>query len=118
MTSEAGRRPLPESGRQAAHVLLDVVSAWDHADTAGWAERANLALRRLNDVGAVNTTVDASGRVTVDVGNLVGGAAVALHRLVAEVATVTSRDQDDVVIGLREFLDQQAGPASGVRNLT
>lgn len=81
---------MPEEGRQAAHVLLDVVSAYDNElpeeDPAN-AEAMNLALLHLNQVGAVTATFnDDTDEVTIDMSNLVGGVAVTLSWLVHQLA--------------------------------
>lgn len=115
MTDQPSVSRLPQPGRQAAHVLLDIVTAWDSSDKAGWASRANLALRRLDDVGAVTTTPSDNNTVVVDVSNLVGAATVLNYWLIAQLAAATNTDMEHVVFLLRDFVDSQAGAGSSSR---
>jgi hypothetical protein len=101
---------LTEPGRLASHVLLDVISIWNDQtvipDQA--VQIGNTALERLGDVGAVRSAHINDGQVEVDASDLIGGALMALNWLVAEVADVEVCSREDVVIRLREYLDNTA----------
>lgn len=96
---------LPEAGRQAAHVLVDAVSLWDgKPDT----ELLNRALSRLNHVGAIQARGPADAdleAIEIDATHLVGGAAVSIKWLVAQLAIARGTDESAVVFDLRQFLD-------------
>ena len=99
---------MPEAGRQAAHVLLDTVTAFDpdlgEDDRNGAA--MNLAHERLNEVGAAEATYnDDTDQVTIDITGLLGGAVVTIHWLTLLVAEVAGISQEDVIVKAREFID-------------
>jgi hypothetical protein len=101
---------MPEQGRQAAFVLLDALSGREPGGPdAGNEAVMNLALRRLNEVGAVTATMDdETEEVTVDVSNLVGGTLVTLQWLVSALAERRGCDETVVVHDLRGFLSDNA----------
>lgn len=93
------------SQRQAAMVLLDAVSAFDHSqgDTPENAAAVKLALQRLSDVEAVSVLVDdETGEYHVDIVRLVGASLsiiTLLHRYIAEQR---GADYDAVLATIRE----------------
>lgn len=98
---------IPEGGRQAAHVILDAVSAWDIAASSDANAAAMiLALTRMNDVDAVAATVDEDDNLSVDASNLLGGAMVSVNWLVEQLAHERGQDKELVIAELRDFLDQ------------
>ncbi len=97
---------MPEVGRQAAHILLDAVTAFE----SGRADEdnvvaMNLALQRLDDVGAIGATTARTGEITLDVSNLAGGAVVSLNWLIEQLAFRDGSDPQAVIARLRSFLD-------------
>ncbi|THG33020.1 hypothetical protein [Naasia lichenicola] len=98
---------MPEIGRQAAHILLDAVIAFESGrDQEDNVVAMNLALQRLDDVGAVDVLTSPSGDITLEVSNLAGGAVVALNWLIEQLAFREVTDREVVIARLREFLDQ------------
>jgi hypothetical protein len=98
---------IPEGGRQVAHVILDAVSAWDTAATSDANAAAMiLALSRMNDVDAVNATLDDDDNLSIDASNLLGGAMVSVNWLVEQLAHERGQDKELVIAQLRDFLDQ------------
>jgi len=98
---------LTEPGRLASHVLLDVISIWNDPTVVPdqSVQIGNTALERLGDVGAVRSTHISDGQVEVDASDLIGGALMALNWLVAEVADVQHCTREEIVIRLRDYLD-------------
>jgi hypothetical protein len=102
---------MPEGGRQAAHVLLDTVSAYDPelADDAKNSAAMDRAFQRMNDVGAVSGTIDdATDVVTLEVSPLLGGTIVSMHWLVTQLAHHKGTTREDVIFALREYLDDDS----------
>ncbi|MCU1443845.1 MAG: hypothetical protein JWQ59_1995 [Cryobacterium sp.] len=98
---------IPEGGRQAAHVIIDAVSAWDTAATPDANTQAmNLALNRMNDVDAVRATLDDDDNLSLDASNLLGGAIVSMSWLIEQLARERHQDKQLVIAELRDFLDQ------------
>jgi hypothetical protein len=98
---------IPEGGRQAAHVILDAISAWDTAATPDAnAAAMNLALKRMNDVDAVKATLDDNENLSLDASNLLGGAMVSVNWLIEQLAHERRSDKRLVISELRDFLDQ------------
>jgi hypothetical protein len=98
---------IPEGGRQAAHVILDAVSAWDVAASSDANAAAMiLALTRMNEVDAVAATLDEDDNLSVDASNLLGGAMVSVNWLVEQLAHERGQDKELVIAELRDFLDQ------------
>jgi len=98
---------MPEVGRQAAHILLDAVTAFE----AGRADEdnvvaMNLALQRLDEVGAIGATTARTGEITLEVSNLAGGAVVSLNWLIEQLAFREGSDPQAVIARLRDFLDR------------
>lgn len=100
---------IPENGRQAAHVLLDAAASWDWEDGANnddaYVARANLALQRLNDVGAVSGTLHDDDTLDLDATPLIGGALLSIHWLAGHLAVAVNVDKLEVYARLRAFLD-------------
>jgi hypothetical protein len=98
---------IPEGGRQAAHVILDAISAWDTSATPDAnAAAMNLALKRMNDVDAVKATLDDNENLSLDASNLLGGAMVSVNWLIEQLAHERRSDKRLVISELRDFLDQ------------
>lgn len=99
---------IPEAGRQAAHILLDTVIAFDDElgeDDANSAAM-DLALQRLNDVDAVTATIDdETDVVDMNITNLVGGAVVTMKLLAGVLAEAKGISIEEVVSTTRRFLD-------------
>ena len=97
---------IPDAGRQAAHVLLDAVSAWSaEADEAANENAINLAIERLNEIGTVTATLDDQEALDVNVSNLVGGTLVTMTWLVRQLSLSAAVDQAEVIVNAREFLE-------------
>ena len=103
---------IPETGRQAAHLLLDAASSWDWQDhdnnDEAYVARANLALQRLNDVGAVSGTLLDDDTLELDATPLVGAAVLSIHWLAGHLAASMKVDKLEVYARLRAFLDTGA----------
>lgn len=99
----------PEPGRQAAHVLLDAVSAAMHEDQR--AAPVDLAYQRLMQIdGAVQVTVDDPGpgeplNVQLDLSNLLGASLITIRILAERLAASEGRDVADIIVETREFVD-------------
>jgi hypothetical protein len=100
---------MPEPGRQAAHVLLDMVSAfdWDNPDDPANSDAMNLAFQRMNEVGAVKATLNEADELDLDISDLIGGAAVSVNWLVLLAAELSDGEltSHDVIVRLRDYLD-------------
>ncbi|ABK05658.1 hypothetical protein Arth_4489 (plasmid) [Arthrobacter sp. FB24] len=96
---------IPETGRQAANVLLDAVSLWDEKPDP---ELINRALARLGIIGAVQArgpaAADLQG-IDIDVTHLVGGATVAIKWLVAQLAAARGVEESSIISELRHHFD-------------
>jgi hypothetical protein len=64
---------MPEAGRQAAHVFLDALSGGTFTDEGVDSAATDLAVARLNEVGAVRATLEDDDNVRVVISDLVGG---------------------------------------------
>jgi hypothetical protein len=110
---------MPESGRQAAHVLLDAAASWDWDDSTNnddaYVARANLALERLDEVGAVRATLH-DDTLDLDATPLIGGALLSIHWLAGHLAAAMHVDKLEVYSRLRAFLDTGAAwhPGSNI----
>ena len=101
---------MQEPVRQAAHVMLDMVSAFD--DDLGEdplnPNAMNLAFQRMNEVEAVTATRDdETGELHLDASPLIGANAVAINWLVLMCAQLSDGrlTKPDVIANLREFID-------------
>ena len=99
----------PKPGRDAAHIFLDSVAAWDDADPDQSVASANLALERFNEVGAVTGVInDDDGGLTLDVSDLHGGAMLTIHWLLSRLSDATGRDRLELIADARQFIDSGA----------
>lgn len=95
---------IPTAGRESVNVILDAVVAHVPGDPRN-VELMNLALARLAEVeGAYGVTVNDADEVSLDLSNLVGGAMVAIARLVQMVAEAEGTSREEVVADLRAWL--------------
>lgn len=99
----------PEPGRQAAHVLLDAVSAAVHEDPSS--APVDLAYQRLMQIdGAVQVAVHNPGpgeplAVRLDLSNLLGASLITIRILAERLAAAEGRDVADIIVETREFID-------------
>jgi hypothetical protein len=94
---------IPDTGRQAAHTILDAVSALElNAGQQENVDAMNHALTRLNESGAMHLLAD--GRI--DANDLVGGTLVLVHELVLQLAKERGVGVADVIENTRSSLDQ------------
>lgn len=101
-----------------AHVLLDLVTAYD--DDLGESQRnidaMQLAFARMQEVDAVRVSVTDDGDnvdVALDLTPLLGAAAVSMKWLVGHLAVVMGKDELEVIAMLREFHDSTHGQQPG-----
>lgn len=99
--------PIPEQGRLAAHVPLDAASVFDsEVGDPKNAETVDLALERLNEVGAVSATFDdETDEVTLNATDLIGGTVTTLMYLIGQLSLSSGEKEHDVIAKTREFLD-------------
>jgi hypothetical protein len=89
--------PLPEPGRQAAHVLLDAVAAFDEDASHSVNERPmSTATNRMAEVHAVRATLNPAGEADVAVTHLLGGAIFTTKLLIGMVAVASRRSEEQV----------------------
>lgn len=95
-----------DSGRLSAHVLIDAVMAYEPDDDS---RSVDLAFQRLSEVeGAIEATFDdETDHLTLDLSGLLGGALIAIHRLVEEVSLARGIDREIVGAMVREYVDQE-----------
>lgn len=97
---------IPDPGRQAAHIILDAVVAYEPGLPGDvGTDSMNLALERFNRVGAVSATMDEDDHLTLDISNLAGGLIVATNWLVHRLAEARGTSPELVISDLRNFLD-------------
>ena len=98
---------IPEPGRSAAHVLIDVLSSGaDGGYDVEDASAQNLALARISEIGAVTATYDdETDAMNIDASDLIGGALTSMQWLVTQLAVVSDVEETDVLVRLRSFLD-------------
>lgn len=99
---------IAETGRLAGHTFIDALSARDENATP-WAREAatELALQRLRDIDAVTVHVDeSSGRVDVDVSDIVSPAVMAIVWLAARLSEATGESRVEICSRLREYFDE------------
>lgn len=99
---------IPEVGRLAGHTLVDAVSARDETATPSVREAATeLALQRLRDIDAVVVRFDErTGRVDVDVSDIVSPAVMAMIWLASRLAEATGESSEEICAALREYFDE------------
>jgi len=100
---------LLETGRLTGHTLVDALSARDEAASAAVREAATeLALQRLRDIDAVAVHLDeVSGRVDVDVSDIVVPAVMAIIWLATRLSEATGESREEICSRLREYFDEQ-----------
>jgi hypothetical protein len=96
---------MPETGRQAAHAFLDALSGGTFVAEGVEAAAIDLAVERLNEVGAVEATLEGDDNLRLDISNLVGGVLTAMTFLVRQLALYAEVDEQEVIIRTREFID-------------
>jgi hypothetical protein len=99
---------MPDVGRQAGHVLVDMVSAFDPelGESTANGDAVNRAWQRLNEIEAVRATYDdETDAMRVDMTSVPGSAAVVVTWLVRQVALDAGVSREEVILALREFLD-------------
>lgn len=102
---------MPEGSRQTAHVLLDAVSTYEESASETWPDLATLSLDRLNEVDAVEVTVDEeSEAIDIDISNLIGGSLTTLNFLIEYAMRASGQNRHEIVVAAREFLDGVASP--------
>lgn len=98
---------LPEAGRQSAHVWLDLVSTYDDAAPELWQTSVSAALPRFSEVGAFTADFDEEeSHLTVDASNLLLPGAVIMQWLIHALADARGQDRTDVIVWLREQMDE------------
>ena len=99
---------IPESGKKAAHIVLDMVSAFDpDGDDERNTAAMNLAFHRMNEVGAVTATFDEEANtLDVDGSNMMGGLSVLVMWLVTRTADLSGVTKHDVIVKAREFVNE------------
>lgn len=97
---------IPAAGRGVANVILDGVVAFDpEAGTDANVTATDLAVSRLAEVDdAYSVTLSDDDEVSLDLSNVVGGAMVAMSRLVHLHAEATGSSPESVVADLRAWL--------------
>ncbi|WP_181641659.1 hypothetical protein [Nocardioides massiliensis] len=101
---------MPELGRQAAHVLVDMVSVSDPGlgDSPGSGSAVPLAARRFNEIEAVSLTVNDETEAThLDMSYVLGPTAVLITWLVRQLELHAGVRQETVLVAAREFLDSE-----------
>ena len=93
---------LTEPARDAARILLDVLSALD--ESAASPQAMETAFERLNEVGAVKVQVDGGNKVDADLTGLVAGAVFTIRQLIQELTDRTGKSDIEVIVALREWL--------------
>lgn len=97
---------LDRPSRDAAHVLLDAVTAYDpYAGEQASTAAANLALQRLNAVDAVTATLGENGDLQLNIDRLANATVYVIYLLAAQLANVTNVDTDTVIAAAREIVD-------------
>lgn len=87
--------------------MLDAVSVWDADATDETNSRATeLALARLNEVGAITATInDATDELDLDASHLLGGVMVLVQQLVSDLAACSGQEREQVIAVMREAMD-------------
>jgi hypothetical protein len=91
-----------ESGRLAADVLLDAVSMWSETQNDN-VSITNLALNRLNEIGAITATMSDDGEITIDASDFLGAAATTIGWLVNRLADAQRRERLEILADARRF---------------
>ncbi len=103
-----------EKGRLAAHVLLDAVSVMREGGEE--AEPSNLAYQRLVDIEAFSVDVteneDGTLLANVELSQVLGATLVTIGWLAEELSAASGETRDEVILRLRDFLDNNFGDAA------
>ena len=97
-----------DKARQAAHVILDGLSAVDpeQPDSQANVDAMELAFAKLLEIEAIELLYDEDEEeLELDVSPLMEGVLLVVRRLVAELAERTGTSPEDVVAGVRTHLD-------------
>lgn len=101
---------MSELGRQAAHVLVDMVSVFDPdlGDSPANGAAVTLAAQRLNEIEAVSLTVnDVTEATHLDMSYVLGPTAVLITWLVRQLELNAGVSREAVLVAAREFLDSE-----------
>lgn len=98
---------MPKVGREAAHILIDALSAYDlEADDVVDTQVMELALERLSLAGCVTVELDEnSSMAMVGVENLAMPALLMMQRLIREVTLLAEAHRDEAIALLRDAVD-------------
>lgn len=98
---------MPRVGREAAHILIDALTAYDpDANDTKNTQAIELALERLTLARCITVEMDeSSGMARVQVENLVMPALTMLERLIREVVLLAKVDRTEVIAMLRDTAD-------------
>lgn len=98
--------------RDAANVLLDAVTAFDHeqGETPQNEAAIHVAFQRLTEVDAIRVVADEAGEVHVNISPVLSGATALLTLLIRRLAEDHNADPDAVVAVLRETLEESIFP--------
>lgn len=95
---------IPQGGKDVANVLLDCISLYFSPGGETLA-LSNLALDRLNEIGAATATIaDDTGVLTLKIDNITGGAMVTIQALIVKLANAEGRDPHEIIVDLREAI--------------
>lgn len=99
---------MPATGRLAGHTFVDALSAQDESVNPEIREASTqLALQRLRHIHAVTVRYDEeTGRVDVDVSDIVSPAVMIMIWLASRLSGSTGQSRDEICAQLREYLDQ------------
>ncbi|MCW2791238.1 MAG: hypothetical protein JWO76_336 [Nocardioides sp.] len=100
------------AARQAAHVLVDMVSVVNEEELPERAEEMgramSLAFRRITEVGAVTAAYDPDTRtLDLDLNPLLGAAVSPMNFLVTVLERRSDLSRDEIIVLLREFIDHR-----------
>lgn len=100
--------PIPNTGRLAAHTLIDALSAHDTNVSQERSDAAvQLALQRLKDIGAVEVTYDqATESVAVNISHVVSPAIIAMLWLATRLSEATGVSEEEIYAEMREYFDE------------
>ncbi|MCW2842154.1 MAG: hypothetical protein JWN22_70 [Nocardioides sp.] len=100
------------AARQAAHVLVDMLSVFDEDDlperAAEMGAAMSLAFRRITEVGAVTAGYDPANRtLDLDLNPLLAAAVSPMNFLVTVLERSTDLTRDEIIVLMREFVDHR-----------
>src|SRR5262245_56090579 len=95
-----------DAGRVFAHILLDMVSAFDGNREGGGVVPRGLASRRISEVDLVSSSVDErTGDVAVDISPVLTGAHTLTFWFVQQLAHQSGRSEIEIISHAREAMD-------------